>query len=127
MFVDVILPLALPGLLTYAVPEEVGTRVKVGCRVIVPLRGKRLHTAVVREVHERKPAHATLPFVSLLDTTPLLSLETLKFWDWMSSHYCCGPGEVALAALPSGMRLASETKLQLTFSIFVWMNNTIIS
>ena len=88
MFVDVILPLALPGLLTYAVPEEVGTRVKVGCRVIVPLRGKRLHTAVVREVHERKPAHATLPFVSLLDTTPLLSLETLKFWDWMSSHYC---------------------------------------
>ena len=113
MFVDVILPLALPGLLTYAVPEEVGTRVKVGCRVIVPLRGKRLHTAVVREVHERKPEHATLAFVSLLDTTPLLSIETLKFWDWMSSHYCCGPGEVALAALPSGMRLASETKLQL--------------
>ena len=113
MFVDVILPLALPGLLTYGVPEAEKERVQVGCRVIVPLRGKRLHTAVVREIHHRQPSHATLPFASLLDTSPLLSLETLKFWDWMAGHYCCSPGEVALAALPSGMRLASETKLQL--------------
>ena len=42
----------------------------------------------------------------------LLSETTLRFWDWMSGHYCCSPGEVALAALPAGMRLASETKLQ---------------
>ena len=50
--------------------------------------------------------------MSLLDAEPLLSETTLRFWDWMSGHYCCSPGEVALAALPAGMRLASETKLQ---------------
>lgn len=113
MFVDVILPLALPGLLTYAIPEGEEERTQVGCRVIVPLRGKRLHTAVVRRVHGEVPGHATEPFVSLLDAAPLLSQETLRFWDWMAGHYCCSPGEVALAALPSGMRLASETKLQI--------------
>lgn len=112
-YVDVILPLALPGLLTYQVPIEHAGAVMVGSRVVVPLRGKRLHTAVVRSVHDRKPEHRTEAFVSLLDREPLLSGETLRFWDWMAGHYCCSPGEVALAALPGGMRLASETKLQL--------------
>lgn len=112
MFVDVILPLALPGLLTYAVPE--GLTVEVGARIVVPLRGKRLHTAVVRRLHSDRPAHAVEAFISVLDDTPLLSDPTLKFWDWMAAYYCCGPGEVALAALPSGMRLASETKLELS-------------
>jgi primosomal protein N' (replication factor Y) len=111
-YVDVILPLALPGLLTYAVPPEHAGSVRVGSRVVVPLRGKRLHTAVVRTIHDRKPEHRTEAFVSLLDAEPLLSEVTLGFWDWMAGHYCCSPGEVALAALPAGMRLASETKLQ---------------
>ena len=112
-YVDLILPLALPGLLTYQVPAEHAGAVKVGSRVVVPLRGKRLHTAVVRSIHDRTPEHRTEAFVSLLDREPLLSEETLGFWDWMAGHYCCSPGEVALAALPGGMRLASETKLQL--------------
>lgn len=111
-YVDVILPLALPGLLTYAVPPEHAGTVRVGSRVVVPLRGKRLHTAVVRAIHGQAPGHRTEAFVSLLDAEPLLSETTLRFWDWMSGHYCCSPGEVALAALPAGMRLASETKLQ---------------
>lgn len=114
MYVDVILPLALPGLLTYEVPSGDESAVQEGCRIIVPLRGKRLHTAVVRRIHNNKPDHATEPYLSVLDTQPLLSPATLKFWDWIASHYCCGPGEVALAALPSGMRLASETKLELS-------------
>ena len=112
-YVDVILPLALPGLLTYQVPVEHAGAVKVGSRVVVPLRGKRLHTAMVRSIHDRTPEHRTEAFVSLLDREPLLSKETLGFWDWMAGHYCCSLGEVALAALPGGMRLASETKLQL--------------
>jgi len=114
MYVDVILPLALPGLLTYAVPAGDEAAVQEGCRIIVPLRGKRLHTAVVRRIHHQKPGHATEPYLSVLDEQPILSEETLKFWDWTAAHYCCGPGEVALAALPSGMRLASETKLELS-------------
>lgn len=113
-YVDVILPLALPGLLTYGVPEDDAARVGAGMRVVVPLRGKRLHTAVVRRVHSERPEHSTEAYLTLLDNVPLISETTLRFWDWVSGHYCCGPGEVALAALPSGMRLASETKLELS-------------
>ena len=76
MYVDVILPLALPGLLTYAVPE--GVVVEVGARIVVPLRGKRLHTAVVRRLHDRRPEHSVEPFVSVLDEAALLSESTLR-------------------------------------------------
>ena len=114
LYVDVILPLALPGLLTYAVPLGDESAVREGCRVVVPLRGKRLHTAVVRRIHGDRPAHPTEAYLTLLEAQPLLSEPTLKFWDWVSAHYCCGPGEVALAAVPSGMRLASETRLELS-------------
>ena len=85
MYVDVILPLALPGLLTYAVPE--GEAVQVGARIVVPLRGKRLHTAVVRRLHDRRPEHRVEPFVSVLDEAALLSESTLRFWDWMAAHF----------------------------------------
>ena len=78
MYVDVILPLALPGLLTYAVPAGDEAAVQEGCRIIVPLRGKRLHTAVVRRIHHQKPDHATEPYLSVLDEQPLLSEETLS-------------------------------------------------
>ena len=37
---DVVLPLALPGAYTYALPQELAGRVSVGSRVVVPL-GKR--------------------------------------------------------------------------------------
>lgn len=120
MYVDVILPLALPGMLTYLVPPEERERVRPGIRVVVPLRGKRMHTAVVHHVHHAKPDHKVDALVSVLDASPLLSEPTLKFWDWMAAHYCCGPGEVALAALPSGMRLASETKLALGPEVEGW-------
>ena len=68
-YVDVILPLALPGLLTYAVPPEHAGRVRVGSRVVSP-PGKRLHTAVVRAIHGQAPGHRTEAFVSLLDAEP---------------------------------------------------------
>lgn len=41
--VDVVLPLALPGAFTYALPENLAGKVTVGSRVVVPL-GKRNNT-----------------------------------------------------------------------------------
>jgi primosomal protein N' (replication factor Y) (superfamily II helicase) len=34
-----------------------------------------------------------------------------RFWDWMADYYMCYPGEVMNAALPSALKLASETRI----------------
>src|SRR5690606_32971250 len=37
----------------------------------------------------------------------------IKFWAWMAEYYCCHLGEVMNAALPTGLKLSSESKIQL--------------
>ncbi|EJW95879.1 primosomal protein N', partial [gut metagenome] len=47
--------------------------------------------------------------VELLDKTPLLLPVQLTFWEWLADYYLCTLGDVYKAALPSGLKLESET------------------
>ena len=109
-FVDVILPLPLANYFTYAVPEEFNEEVKPGCRVIVPFGRKKFYTAIVYNVHYCAPTEYEVKEIStLLDATPILLPMQFKFWQWLSEYYLCTQGDVYKAALPSGLKLESET------------------
>ena len=110
-FADVILPLPLENSYTYRIPEDLEPMVTVGCRVIVHFGKKRYYTAIVMEVHERQPesTYETKDIYALLDATPILRRPQLRFWQWISSYYLCKLGDVYKAALPSGLKLESET------------------
>ncbi|MGD2034848.1 MAG: primosomal protein N', partial [Bacteroidales bacterium] len=49
--------------------------------------------------------------LSLLDEVPVVSNRQIEFWEWIADYYMCSPGEVYRAALPSGLKLESETKI----------------
>ena len=109
-FIDVILPLPLPSYFTYAVPEEFSNEVKPGCRVIVPFGRKKYYTAIVYNIHYSKPTDYEVKEIStLLDASPVLLPIQFKFWQWLSEYYLCTQGDVYKAALPSGLKLESET------------------
>ncbi|MEX2379924.1 MAG: hypothetical protein WD530_04235, partial [Vicingaceae bacterium] len=56
LFVDVILPLALPQTFTYRLPQEWNEYIQVGQRVIVQFgRGKKQYSAIVEKIHEIAP------------------------------------------------------------------------
>jgi primosomal protein N' (replication factor Y) (superfamily II helicase) len=113
-FVDVLLPLPLTQTFTYSIPEDLLPGIQVGCRVIVPFGSRKLYTGIVTEIHERKPDHyQTKPIDSLLDEYPILIKPQLRFWHWISAYYMCSFGEVMKAALPSGLKLESETLISL--------------
>ncbi len=114
-YVTVILPLALPKEYTYAVPLEMVELVKVGVRVEVQFGKNKLYSALVYQVTQQKPeAYTPKPIVAVLDTEPIVTERQFDFWRWMAGYYCCTIGEVMNAALPSGLKLASETKLILS-------------
>ena len=46
---------------------------------------------------------------ALLDAHPILLPEQFRFWDWLADYYLCTRGDVYKAALPSGLKLESET------------------
>jgi primosomal protein N' (replication factor Y) len=114
-FVDVIIPVAIPNLLTYRVPRDLEEVIKPGVRVIVQLGKSKLHTAIVRKVHGQPPRDYTAKSIEyLLDEEPIVLEHQMRFWEWMADYYLCTTGEVLGAALPSTMKLASETKIVLS-------------
>jgi primosomal protein N' (replication factor Y) len=109
-FVDVVVPLALPQVLTYRVPVAWENYVQQGVRVVVPLGKSKRYTAIVWRVHEDVPKdYAAKYFEEVLDDVPVVSETQMKLWEWISKYYACTLGEVMTAALPSGLKLSSET------------------
>lgn len=112
-FAEVILPLPLENSYTYRIPEDLEKSVIPGCRVIVHFGKRRYYTAIVIEVHERHPEsnYEIKDIYALLDATPILRRPQLRFWQWIASYYICKLGDVYKAALPSGLKLESETNV----------------
>jgi len=112
LFVDVILPLALPHLYTYYVPEEFSSQVLPGKRVVVQFGKQKMYSALIRKIHKDKPvAYEAKPIASILDPFPLVNEKQFQLWDWISDYYMCTLGEIMTAALPSAFKLESETKV----------------
>lgn len=112
-FVDVILPLPLHGCFTYSLPREMEEEVQIGCRIVVPFGRKKYYTAIVQNVHYSVPTEYEVKAVTtLLDTHPILLPEQFKFWKWLADYYLCTQGDVYKAALPSGLKLESETMVE---------------
>lgn len=112
-FVDVILPLPLNSCFTYALPEDMAGQVQQGCRVVVPFGKKKFYTGIVRNLHYLKPeGYEVKEVTAVLDAHPILLLMQFKFWEWLSDYYLCTQGDVYKAALPSGLKLESETVVE---------------
>lgn len=112
-FVDVILPLPLQASFTYALPPEMDGQVQIGCRVVVSFGRKKFYTGIVRNVHYLKPQEYEVKGVSaVLDEHPILVPLQFRFWEWLADYYLCTQGDVYKAALPSGLKLESETVVE---------------
>lgn len=83
---------------------------QAGCRVVVPFGRKKFYTGIVNNVHYLRPtAYEVKDVVTVLDAHPILLPVQFKFWKWLSDYYLCTQGDVYKAALPSGLKLESET------------------
>lgn len=113
-YADVILPLALADAYTYSIPAEMQGEIGVGYRVIVPFGQKKIYTAIVIKLHDKAPQNCQAKSIlELLDDHAILLPHQLKLWQWISEYYICTLGDVYRAALPTGLKLESETKIVL--------------
>ncbi len=111
MFAEVIIPLNLPMNFTWAIPIEHRQGLQPGCRVEVDLKKKR-YSGIIKSIFTEKPA-AFNPkdIINVLDEVPLVYPQQLALWNWMATYYMCCEGEVLQAALPSHLKLSSESIL----------------
>ena len=113
-FADVLLPLPLQGLFTYRIPQELNDSVGFGMRVVVPFGKSKLYSGLVLKVHENVPQQVNVKYVlDVIDEHSVVSERQIQLWQWIARYYMCSLGEVMAAAVPSALKLASETKIQL--------------
>ena len=100
IYVKCLLPLHLPGPLTYLWPFEDQIPQK-GKRVLLPLRNRKIigllwdvDKAPVRGIEYK-------PVLKVLDDSPLLTTELMDFIEWASSYYMYPLGMALSEALPS--------------------------
>lgn len=114
MLIQVILPLPVQGVFTYSVPDDVCDMVGIGSRVLVQFGRKKYYTAIVAGIDQTPPKNYEVkPLMAVLDPHPALRYPQLKFWEWISDYYLCSIGEVMKAALPTGLKIESESVVTL--------------
>ena len=118
-YADLILPVPLQGLFTYAIPE--GMSVRVGMRVLVTFGRSKTYLGIVAKVHDVKPeGYQVKPIAQVMDEEPIVTERQLQLWQWISDYYLSPIGDVYKAALPSGLKAEegdkpkTETYIRLT-------------
>ena len=107
---DVILPLPLQANFTYRIPDEMRGVLQPGWRVLVPFGRKKFYTGIVMSIHDNLPTQFEVKEIAaLLDSSPILLRPQLQLWQWIADYYLCSIGDVYKAAVPSGLKVESET------------------
>ncbi|MCA4898993.1 MAG: primosomal protein N' [Bacteroidota bacterium] len=113
-FAEILLPVPIPRFFTYRIPKALVGKTMAGQRVIVPFGQKKILTGVVVTVHGQPPKDYEAKYIlELLDETEVIYPQQFKLYQWIADYYLCTLGEVLAAALPSGLKLSSESMVQL--------------
>ncbi len=114
LFVEVLLPLNLKNLFTYRVPIELNEEIIIGKRVSVPFGKKKILAGLLFSIHEKPPKDYEAKYIiDVIDNEAIVDQNQLKLWNWISNYYMSSLGLVYNAAMPSGLKLEGESKMEL--------------
>ena len=106
---NIILPFPLNDTYTYYVPQAMEDNICVGQRVIVSFGAKRFFTGIVYSLGEASNVAYLKPIAEIIDNKPIVSQNQLLYWRRLADYYICSLGDIMRLALPSALRLQSDT------------------
>ncbi|HKS06766.1 MAG TPA: primosomal protein N' [Gemmatimonadaceae bacterium] len=106
-YVDVALPIPLFRAFTYAVPEELSSRVVPGARVLVPVRNTRAIGVVVGDA-SGAPVTGVKPIAGAPDAKPVFDAALLATAQWIAKRYHAPIGLTVRAMLPAALAGATR-------------------
>ncbi len=113
LFVELLLPVPIAKLFTYRVPFNLNDTIRIGQRVIVQFGDRKVLTGLIINIHETSPQeYEAKSLLDVLDDFPSVNELQLKLFQWIADYYMCSMGEVMNAALPAGLKLSSESMVQ---------------
>ena len=115
LFAEILLPLPIPGTYTYRIPFELNQKARVGQRAVVQFGKTKIMSGLIISLTEEVPDCTNIKYLlDILDDDPVVNENQLKLWRWIASYYLCYLGDVMQVALPSALKLSSESKIMLS-------------
>lgn len=110
MYAEVIIPLALPQNYTWSIPNSMQEGIMVGMRVEVMLGANKRYAGIIKKILADQPkTFNPKPIIGILDEVPIVYPSQLSLWEWMAEYYMCTEGEIMQAAIPSHLKISSES------------------
>jgi len=114
LFAELVIPVPIDKLFTYRVPAVMNQQIKIGQRAIVQFGAKKIQTGIILRLHHQPPVGYEAKYIlELLDEDEIINGQQIRLFQWLAGYYLCTLGEVVNAALPSGLKLSSESMVQL--------------
>lgn len=115
-YAEVLLPLPLHSTFSYEVPFDLAKNITVGSRVVVPFGKKKYYTGIVKSLSDIPPGNFEVKEIGLVldNGKAIVKRPQLQFWDWIADYYLCSAGDVFKAAVPSGLKIESETFIEMS-------------
>lgn len=114
LFAELIIPVPVRRLFTYRVPAQWNELVQTGQRAIVPFGARKILTGVIARLHNKPPeGYEARYLLELLGEQESVTAQQFQLFNWMAGYYLCSTGEVLNAALPTGLKLSSESMVQI--------------
>ena len=114
LFAELVLPVPVGRTFTYRVPLLLNEQIKIGQRAIVQFGAKKILTGIITSIHQQPPRQFEAKYIlELLDEHEIIYPQQLLLYQWIADYYMCTLGEVLNAALPSGLKLSSESIVQI--------------
>jgi primosomal protein N' (replication factor Y) len=114
LFAELVIPVPIAKLFTYRVPASFNSKIKVGQRAIVQFGARKIQTGIILNVHNSPPKDYEAKYIlELLDENEIMFSQQFQLYQWIADYYMCTLGEVVNAALPSGLKLSSESVVQI--------------
>jgi len=114
LFAELIMPVPIHKLFTYRVPNSLKEKIRTGQRAVVPFGRKKILTGIVFSIHDKPPIDYEAKYIlEILDEGEIIYPQQFKLYQWIANYYLCSLGEVMIAALPSGLKLSSESMVQI--------------
>jgi len=116
-FVEVAIGLPIEKTFYYELPAGFGDRLRLGSRVLVPFRGRKVTGYAIAfppNLADYPKADRLKSIVDILDERPLFDDRMLSFYRWISDYYFYPLGGVIKGGLPPGINPESHRVLSIT-------------
>ena len=88
--------------------------VGIGDAVVVQFGSSRYYTGIVWSLSAQRPEYPRIkPILKRLYSTPLVTAEAQRLWEWIAEYYMCTIGEVMRVALPALAKPSATTLTEL--------------